>query len=197
MALSRPLAKGLPLKHCCEAVSSGVGITPDKGQEVHQVTRSQLSKLHLSPSSELHVHSTSLHPPLMPPNLDELNSSRFKFSARRSRDISGRLALLSGGGLSVGRAGQDVPRTAGGAPPAAPDSHVQSYDCRGAISLHSVMQTNVPEPFDVHLTGGHTADELHMPGGQPTHLNMPGGQAAQEEKFIARDLQAVHPRKQQ
>ena len=57
------------------------------------------------------------------------------------------------------------------------------------------MQTNVPEPFDVHLTAGHTAEELHMPGGQPTHLNMPGGQAAQEEKFIARELQAVHPSK--
>ena len=154
------------------------------------MTRSQLSQLHLSPSSELHVHSTSLHPPLMPPNLDELNSSRFKFSARRSRDISGRLALLSGGGLSVGRAGQDDQRAG-----AAPDSHVQSYDCRGAVSLHSVMQTNVPEPFDVHVTSGHTADELHQPGGHPTHLNMPGGQAAQEEKFIARDLQDVHPRR--
>ena len=126
----------------------------------------------------------------MPPNLDELNSSRFKFSSRRSRDISGRLALLSGGGISVGRVGLDDPRAA-----VAPDSHVQSYDCRGAVSLHSVMQTNVPEPFEVQLTGGHTAEELHMPGGRPTHLNMPGGQAAQEEKFIARDLQDVHPSK--
>lgn len=191
MALSRPLAKGLPLKQCCEVVSSGIGMTPDKGHEVHQVTRSQLSNLHLSPTSELHVYSSSQHPALIPPNLDELNSSRFKFSQRRSRDISGRLALLSGGGLSVGRAGLDCPRAAG----AAPDTHLQSYDCRGTVSLHSVMQTNVPEPFAVHLTSGHTADELHMPGGQATHLNMPGGQAAQEEKFIARDLQAVHPSK--
>ncbi|XP_037085273.1 uncharacterized protein LOC119105833 [Pollicipes pollicipes] len=187
MALTRPLSNRLPLKHCCETVSSGMGIVPGRGHEVHQVVRSQLSELHLSPASELHVHSSSRHPPLVPPNIDELNSSaRCQFSRRRSRDISGRLALLSGGSLSVGHLVDPL------AP--APDTHLQSYDCRGAVSLHSVMQTNVPEPFAVELAG-RAVEELLMPGGPPTHLNMPGGQCGQEDKYLARDLQEAHPRR--
>jgi len=71
------------------------------------------------------------------------------------------------------------------------DTHVQSYDCRGTVSLHSVMQTNVPQPFCVQLSG-HAAEELLMPGGRPTHLNMPGGQCGQEDKYLSRDLQDVH-----
>lgn len=58
------------------------------------------------------------------------------------------------------------------------DPHVGSYDCRGAVSLNSVMQSNVPTPF-----GGMN---------KFTHLNMPGGQWSQSSKFMSHDLQASH-----
>lgn len=58
------------------------------------------------------------------------------------------------------------------------DPHMASYDCNGAISLNSVMQSNVPTPF-----GGMN---------KFTHLNMPGGQWEQSAKFNAQDLHASH-----
>lgn len=58
------------------------------------------------------------------------------------------------------------------------DSHVRSYDCSGAVSLNSSMQSNVPTPF-----GGMN---------KFTHLNMPGGQWEQGNKFMAHDLKAAH-----
>lgn len=62
----------------------------------------------------------------------------------------------------------------------ADDSHIGSYDCSGAISLNSSMQSNVPTPFQV--TG---MDKF-------THLSMPGGQWEQGSKFMAHDLKASH-----
>lgn len=58
------------------------------------------------------------------------------------------------------------------------DSHIRSYDCSGAVSLNSSMQSNVPTPF-----GG-----MH----KFSHLNMPGGQWEQGSKFMAHDLKASH-----
>lgn len=58
------------------------------------------------------------------------------------------------------------------------DPHMASYDCNGAVSLNSVMQSNVPIPF-----GGMN---------KFTHLNMPGGQWEQSAKFNAQDLHASH-----
>ncbi|KAJ6647618.1 Protein FAM210B, mitochondrial [Pseudolycoriella hygida] len=52
------------------------------------------------------------------------------------------------------------------------------YDCTGAVSLNSSMQSNVPTPF-----GGMN---------KFTHLNMPGGQWEQGNKFMAHDLKAAH-----
>lgn len=59
------------------------------------------------------------------------------------------------------------------------DPHVDSYDCRGSVSLNSAMQSNVPTPF-----GGN----MH----NYTHLNMPGGQWSQGSKFMSHDLQSSH-----
>lgn len=58
------------------------------------------------------------------------------------------------------------------------DSHIRSYDCSGAVSLNSSMQSNVPTPF-----GGMN---------KFTHLNMPGGQWEQGSKYMAHDLKASH-----
>ncbi|CAK9809358.1 Protein FAM210B, mitochondrial [Anthophora plagiata] len=60
------------------------------------------------------------------------------------------------------------------------DAHVDSYDCFGAVSLNSTMQSNVPKPFSSN--------------GKSTHLNMPGGQWARDGKYIAEDMQKSHYR---
>lgn len=58
------------------------------------------------------------------------------------------------------------------------DPHVESYDCTGAVSLNSSMQSNVPSPF-----GG-----MH----KFTHLNMPGGQWEQGSKWMSHDMHSSH-----
>ncbi|XP_029040643.1 uncharacterized protein LOC114874989 [Osmia bicornis bicornis] len=60
------------------------------------------------------------------------------------------------------------------------DTHVDSYDCFGAVSLNGTMQSNVPKPYSSN--------------GKSTHLNMPGGQWARDEKYIAEDMQKSHYR---
>ncbi|XP_064640512.1 uncharacterized protein LOC135495630 isoform X2 [Lineus longissimus] len=48
---------------------------------------------------------------------------------------------------------------------------VESYDCRGSVSLHSVMQSMVPEPYQPTSTA-------------PTHVNMPGGGHQMTLKYL-------------
>lgn len=59
------------------------------------------------------------------------------------------------------------------------DPHVGSYDCTGAVSLNSSMQSNVPSPF--------TGISTHY-----MHLNMPGGQWSQNGKWMSHDLHSSH-----
>ncbi|XP_046961683.1 uncharacterized protein LOC124531228 [Vanessa cardui] len=56
------------------------------------------------------------------------------------------------------------------------DPHINKYDCRGAVSLSSSMQSNVPSPF----SSNHT------------HLNMPGSQWGQGYKYLSDHLQNAH-----
>ncbi|CAG4968078.1 unnamed protein product [Colias eurytheme] len=56
------------------------------------------------------------------------------------------------------------------------DPYAHKYDCRGAVSLSSSMQSNVPSPF----SGNHT------------HLNMPGSQWGQGYKYLSDHLQGAH-----
>jgi hypothetical protein len=58
------------------------------------------------------------------------------------------------------------------------DSHLDSYDCFGAISLSGSMQTNVPKPF--------------LASGRSTYLNMPGGQWARVGKYLAEGMHRSH-----
>jgi hypothetical protein len=57
----------------------------------------------------------------------------------------------------------------------------QKYDAGDCgVSLHSVMQSQVPDPFNPH-------------GRNPTHLNMPGGGRSQQQKYLSGNLQKSHP----
>lgn len=106
----------------------------------------------------------------MPVNIDPAEMT--KFSPQRSRDINagailahhaqvGHTSLID---ITVDNSHED--------------SHIRSYDCSGAVSLNSSMQSNVPTPF-----GGMN---------KFTHLNMPGGQWEQGSKYMAHDLKSSH-----
>ena len=60
---------------------------------------------------------------------------------------------------------------------------LEKYERLSSVSLRSVMQSNVPEPFNPH-------------GKNPTHLNMPGGGVKLQEKYLSGNLQKVHPSRQ-
>lgn len=60
---------------------------------------------------------------------------------------------------------------------------MQMYERSSSVSLYSVMQSNVPEPFQAG-------------SGTPTHLNMPGGGQTQQHKYISGKMQGVHPSRQ-
>lgn len=106
----------------------------------------------------------------LPANIDPTETTRF--SPQRARDINSS-AMLTHPHHQI-----DVTVDSSSSGSASVDPHVQSYDCRGAVSLNSAMQSNVPSPF-----GG-----MH----KFTHLNMPGGGWAQEGKYLAHDLNSSH-----
>lgn len=107
----------------------------------------------------------------LPANIDPTETTRF--SPHRARDINSSAILTHQSSYVANHIDVTVDSSANSA-----DPHVQSYDCRGSVSLNSAMQSNVPSPF-----GG-----MH----KFTHLNMPGGGWAQEGKFLAQDLQSSH-----
>lgn len=61
--------------------------------------------------------------------------------------------------------------------------HVNVYKSGNSVSLYSVMQSNVPEPFA-------TSEEAS------THLNMPGSSSSQDCKYLSEKIQNTHQSKQ-
>ncbi|XP_065088212.1 uncharacterized protein LOC135709755 isoform X2 [Ochlerotatus camptorhynchus] len=106
----------------------------------------------------------------LPANIDPAETTRF--SPQRTRDINSTAILTHQSSYVANHIDVTVDNSSNA------DPHVQSYDCRGTVSLNSAMQSNVPSPF-----GG-----MH----KFTHLNMPGGGWAQEGKFLAQDLHSSH-----
>lgn len=162
------------------AMSTGVigTLEASAGSVSKKCATTQSSGLHMSVQRSYPLAATL---PL-PPNIDASETRRF--SPLRSRDINASALLThqslapvdlarSGMMTDAGMIDVTVDMSAG-----AVDPHVQSYDCTGAVSLNSSMQSNVPSPF-----GG-----MH----KFTHLNMPGGAWAQESKFLSHELNSSH-----
>lgn len=132
-----------------------------------------------SSGQAIHVSAKCDYPqaePLpLPVNIDPNES--VTFSPQRARDISSTAIATN---MWNQRSSIDITIDSTNYSDTQPiqDPHVSSYDCRGAVSLNSVMQSNVPNPF-----GG-----MH----KFTHLNMPGGQWSQSNKFMSHDLQSAH-----
>ncbi|XP_013181195.1 PREDICTED: uncharacterized protein LOC106127610 [Papilio xuthus] len=103
----------------------------------------------------------------LPTNVIDINSAEMgRFSPLRERDISG--PVINFHGLKPVFREIDITLQS--------DPHVNKYDCRGAVSLSSSMQSNVPSPF----SGNHT------------HLNMPGSQWGQGYKYLSDHLHSAH-----
>lgn len=120
---------------------------------------------------EIHVSALKEYPaaePLpLPINIDPTESTRF--SPQRARDITSTAIatnIWNRVDITMDTTNDRM------------DPHVESYDCTGAVSLNSAMQSNVPSPF-----GG-----MH----KFTHLNMPGGQWEQSSKWMSHDLNSSH-----
>ncbi|XP_031624968.1 uncharacterized protein LOC116341804 [Contarinia nasturtii] len=108
----------------------------------------------------------------LPLNIDP--SESMKFSPQRARDItSNAIATNIWNARSI-----DITIDSSNYAKSNDDPHVNSYDCTGAVSLNSSMQSNVPSPF-----GG-----MH----NYTHLNMPGGQWSQSSKWMSHDFHSSH-----
>lgn len=127
-------------------------------------------------SESLHISAKQNYPQAarlpLPENIDPTEMT--KFSPQRTRDINAGAIVTHHSQVGIpSRIDITVDNSA-------EDSHIGSYDCSGAISLNSSMQSNVPTPFQV--TG---MDKF-------THLSMPGGQWEQGSKFMAHDLKASH-----
>lgn len=120
-------------------------------------------------TNQLHLTAQRSYPQAavlpLPNNIDPTESTRF--SPQRARDISGN-AILTHQSQSYDQKIDITLRN--------DDPHVESYDCNGAVSLNSTMQSNVPTPFSHSFS----------------HLNMPGGQWEQSSKYMAHDLQSSH-----
>lgn len=130
-----------------------------------------------SSSQGIHVSAKHDYPQAeilpLPVNIDPSESMRF--SPQRARDISSTTISTNIWNqrvidITVDSSNYDIKSDS--------DPHVNSYDCTGAVSLNSSMQSNVPSPF-----GG-----MH----KFTHLNMPGGQWSQSSKWMSHDLHSSH-----
>lgn len=161
------------------AMSTGVigTLEASTGSVTKKCAATQSSGLHMSVQRSYPLAATL---PL-PPNIDASETRRF--SPLRARDINASallthqslapIDLARSGVADAGMIDVTVDMSTGSV-----DPHVQSYDCTGAVSLNSSMQSNVPSPF-----GG-----MH----KFTHLNMPGGAWAQESKFLSHELNSSH-----
>ncbi|CAB3231143.1 unnamed protein product [Arctia plantaginis] len=119
----------------------------------------------------IHATTTLKFPPAMalklPTNVDLNATEVSRFSPQRERDISGPVINFC---YKKQKAFGKIDITIQA------DPHANKYDCRGAVSLNSSMQSNVPSPF----SGNHT------------HLNMPGSQWGQGHKYLSSNLQSAH-----
>lgn len=135
--------------------------------QIGLVSSTSAPNIHLTPQRD--YPQAELLP--LPSNIDA-TESEVRFSPQRTRDISANaihLHHVNDNNIDITVNNTTI------SPPQ--DPHVRSYDCNGAISLNSVMQSQVPEPFS---------------GSGESHLNMPGGQWEQSSKYMSSNLQATH-----
>lgn len=130
--------------------------------------------------AKIHVSGVRCYPQApklpLPGNVCEIfGNETGRFTPERSRDIATPVMLYGSGSSeqqnSINTKLEMTTNIVG-------DAHVASYDCFGAVSLSSSMQSTVPKPYSS--------------AGKSTHLNMPGGQWSGNGKYIAEFMQKSH-----
>lgn len=161
----------------CSAAGATATVRQKHTLSGDQLQQQQQHQMHQVASNT--VTSPAAFIPL-PPNVQELQASeKARFSPRRTRDISSKLSQV-GGVFSSGFMGSQGSQAGTFNTSSGPvDIRADVYDAHNTVSLSSVMQTNVPKPFEIS-------------GKAPVHLNMPGGQWAQDEKYVSGDLHTYH-----
>lgn len=112
----------------------------------------------------------------LPQNIDPNESNRF--STQRSRELNSSSMLTHHSNFVGGNKMDRLDITLDNSSKAS-DPHVKFYDSHNAVSLNSVMQSNVPQPF-----GG-----LHTYAIAPA---MPGGSVMSLDKYQAGYMQGTH-----
>lgn len=103
----------------------------------------------------------------LPENIQDINASEIgRFSPMRSRDITGSVMATHD---AYEPKKIDITLDT--------DPHIGPYDCCGAVSLSSSMQSNVPSPFG---------------GGRQGFLGMPGSQWGHGQKYLSDHLHSSH-----
>jgi len=128
------------------------------------------------PIKAFHVSGVRRYPEApqlpLPSNVSEIfGNETGRFTSERSRDITAPVLLYSSSSTKSSSFNSGCNN---GSRMNHVDTHVDSYDCFGAVSLNSSMQSNVPIPFSST--------------GKSMHLNMPGGHWASDGKYIAEDM---------
>ncbi|XP_071856044.1 uncharacterized protein [Bombus fervidus] len=142
--------------------------------------------VHQNRMKNLHFTSVRQYPDpptlSLPTNVSEIFANETgRFTPERARDIAAPVLLYGKSDCRSFFSQQlSKPTERSNGLENSSDTHVDSYDCFGAVSLNGSMQSNVPKPF--------------CSNGKSTHLNMPGGQWARDGKYIAEDMQKSHYR---
>ena len=128
--------------------------------------------------------------------MENFQSKDHEFSAYRHRDTVDRAAeygfnmeanlgcLAKGDDNRHDAPEYEVPDTYGMESVAQEEvDRVEMFSNRGEVSLDSVMQSNVPEPFQPQ-------------GRNPSHMNMPGGGKGRTNRYLYSNVHGTHPNKQ-
>ena len=125
-------------------------------------------------------------PRSVPFDVQSFNSKDHEFSPYRARETVDRASESAGfnmganlGSLDAGQGRHEEVQSSENYGSHAPDSQEQIRQdiySRGEVSLDSVMQSNVPQPFD---GTGHEGT---------SHMNMPGGGSGRANKYLYSNL---------
>ncbi|XP_042213610.1 uncharacterized protein LOC121860515 [Homarus americanus] len=154
------------------AVCVAVNGTVRYKHTLEQQQQQQQKKLHHQVSGTTTTAAAFIS---MPANVEELSAShKARFSPRRTRDVSSKLTQvgsLFGSGFMSGQGTQGGTFNSGTQPI---DSHIDVYDSRITVSLSSVMQTNVPKPYEISA-GSSAPQHARRPvgAGRQVHLRRP------------------------
>lgn len=176
---------------CGRSISTAVNVVrhkhtliPGEGRQGIEAVGTQQQQPHQQIHQVVSAVQSAVPPPpsvFMPPNVENLRASeKARFSPKRTRDTSSAHIAAYGNlfasGLGNSGGMQNTSYNQGSVPV---DSHVEVYDCSDTVTLDSLIQTNVPQPYEIS-------------GQAPSQFSSPDCHGAQGDKYVSGDLQDHH-----